>query len=335
MVIGARRPGRPRRPAAVPGPPRARERARPDLARPLRRGRPDRHRRRRPGRLHRRPARARGARATATTAPIERVDPSWISAVAMIPDARPRRHRRPLDRAGRGRARARCRARRSPGSATSPGASWSSAAPPIARPTCCSRGPSGDRRDAGQRRVVRRQRGALERLDRRPRRAATSTTSKGSRPAASGSGRTRSSCSATWPGKSLLHLQCHFGIDTLSWARLGRAGHGCGPVARRDRAGPGARRRAGLPRRPLRPLEPVRPAGRARGHVRHRLHVARRPRLAARHPGLGTGRRPLPGPGRDVLHHRGPPGHERLRERGRRARRAAPRPTRTGSTASR
>jgi len=22
-------------------------------------------------------------------------------------------------------------------------------------------------------------------------------------------------------GKSLLHLQCHFGIDTLSWARLG------------------------------------------------------------------------------------------------------------------
>jgi len=22
-------------------------------------------------------------------------------------------------------------------------------------------------------------------------------------------------------GRSLLHLQCHFGIDTLSWARLG------------------------------------------------------------------------------------------------------------------
>ena len=22
-------------------------------------------------------------------------------------------------------------------------------------------------------------------------------------------------------GKSLLHLQCHFGMDTLSWARLG------------------------------------------------------------------------------------------------------------------
>src|SRR6202049_1886432 len=24
-------------------------------------------------------------------------------------------------------------------------------------------------------------------------------------------------------GKSLLHLQCHFGLDTLSWARLGAA----------------------------------------------------------------------------------------------------------------
>src|SRR5579884_1769371 len=23
------------------------------------------------------------------------------------------------------------------------------------------------------------------------------------------------------PGKSLLHLQCHFGMDTLTWARLG------------------------------------------------------------------------------------------------------------------
>ena len=28
-------------------------------------------------------------------------------------------------------------------------------------------------------------------------------------------------------GKSLLHLQCHFGLDTLSWARLGRKRHRC------------------------------------------------------------------------------------------------------------
>ena len=27
-------------------------------------------------------------------------------------------------------------------------------------------------------------------------------------------------------GKSLLHLQCHLGDDTLSWARLGARGHG-------------------------------------------------------------------------------------------------------------
>ena len=38
------------------------------------------------------------------------------------------------------------------------------------------------------------------------------------------------------------------------------AGHRRRPVARRDRAGTRAGRRAGLPRRPLRPLEPLRPA---------------------------------------------------------------------------
>jgi hypothetical protein len=27
-------------------------------------------------------------------------------------------------------------------------------------------------------------------------------------------------------GKSLLHLQCHFGMDTLSWARHGATGPG-------------------------------------------------------------------------------------------------------------
>ena len=138
----------------------------------------------------------------------------------MIPDARPRRHRRPLDRAGRGRAR-RVAAR---GEALDP------------RPRRAHRGLLPRRRsrarrpvrlvapvtdeDAGRRRVVRRQPGALERLDRRPRRRRL-LRPRGSRRAASGSGRTRSSCSATSTGKSLLHLQCHFGIDTLSWARLG------------------------------------------------------------------------------------------------------------------
>ena len=41
-------------------------------------------------------------------------------------------------------------------------------------------------------------------------------------------------------GKTLLHLQCHFGLDTMSWARLGakatgvdffRPGHRPGPVS--------------------------------------------------------------------------------------------------------
>jgi hypothetical protein len=28
-------------------------------------------------------------------------------------------------------------------------------------------------------------------------------------------------------GKSLLHMQCHFGLDTLSWARMGADGREC------------------------------------------------------------------------------------------------------------
>ena len=96
-------------------------------------------------------------------------------------------------------------------------------------------------------------------------------------------------------GRSLLHLQCHFGIDTLSWARLGATVTGAdfSPAAIElarslaDRARlPGARfvcsNLYDLP-------------DRARRHVRHRLHLARRARLAARHPRLGTGRGPLPG----------------------------------------
>src|ERR1700674_4591014 len=49
-------------------------------------------------------------------------------------------------------------------------------------------------------------------------------------------------------GKTLLHLQCHFGLDTLSWARL---------------------------RGSLRPTQS------APGNLRYRLHLAWRARLAA------------------------------------------------------
>ena len=34
-------------------------------------------------------------------------------------------------------------------------------------------------------------------------------------------GRSSARSSATLSGKTLLHLQCHFGLDTLSWGRLG------------------------------------------------------------------------------------------------------------------
>ncbi len=40
-------------------------------------------------------------------------------------------------------------------------------------------------------------------------------------------------------GKKLLHLQCHFGLDTLSWARLGA--QVTGPALRRVSPGAGER----------------------------------------------------------------------------------------------
>ena len=36
-------------------------------------------------------------------------------------------------------------------------------------------------------------------------------------------------------GKSLLHLQCHFGMDTMSWARLGAVATGWTSLRRRSR----------------------------------------------------------------------------------------------------
>ena len=55
-------------------------------------------------------------------------------------------------------------------------------------------------------------------------------------------------------GQSLLHLQCHFGIDTLSWARLGArvTGADFSPAAVGAGVAPG--NRAGLSRGALRPL---------------------------------------------------------------------------------
>ncbi|WP_163570525.1 class I SAM-dependent methyltransferase [Fodinicola feengrottensis] len=61
-------------------------------------------------------------------------------------------------------------------------------------------------------------------------------------------------------GKSLLHLMCHFGMDTLSWARMGAevTGADFSPDGR-DREGPRACRR-GRRRRDFRVCERLRPA---------------------------------------------------------------------------
>ncbi len=79
-------------------------------------------------------------------------------------------------------------------------------------------------------------------------------------------------------GKTLLHLQCHFGLDTLSWARLGAA-----QVTGVDFSEPAIAFANELaaetgPRRPgaVRRLERLRPARAARGRdVRRRLHGPR------------------------------------------------------------
>ncbi len=62
---------------------------------------------------------------------------------------------------------------------------------------------------------------AVGRVDRDPRVVGVLRPARRSARAGSGSATTRSSRWATSQGKTLLHLQCHFGIDTLSWARLG------------------------------------------------------------------------------------------------------------------
>ena len=135
----ARRPRRPRRPVALHRPPRARGRARPDLARPVRRGGP-------------RPSPARTSRATSSTPGSSSTDPARPTTARSSASTRPGSRPSPGSRtttstrspgAGSSSSRtssASCRARRSPGSATSPAGSSRSAARPIGRRTCSSPG---------------------------------------------------------------------------------------------------------------------------------------------------------------------------------------------------
>ena len=66
-------------------------------------------------------------------------------------------------------------------------------------------------------------------------------------------------------GRSLLHLQCHFGIDTLSWARLGARVTGADFSPAAIELATALAAELGVAGRPLRLLEPVRPAGHLEG----------------------------------------------------------------------
>ena len=82
-------------------------------------------------------------------------------------------------------------------------------------------------------------------------------------------------------GTSLLHLQCHFGLDTLSWARRGAVVTGV------DFSGEGVGRRARWPTKSASPRAP--PSSRATSRacrtavriLRRRLHLLGRAHLAA------------------------------------------------------
>ena len=91
-------------------------------------------------------------------------------------------------------------------------------------------------------------------------------------------------------GKDLIHLQCHFGKDTLSWARLGARVTGVDFSEPAVRAAAELRAEIGVEARFV--TSDVYDAPSAVGHrdLRHRLHRGRRALLAAGHGALGEGR---------------------------------------------
>ena len=87
-------------------------------------------------------------------------------------------------------------------------------------------------------------------------------------------------------GRTLLHLQCHFGLDTLSWARLGATVTGVDFSEEAVTAAQALAADIGVPARFV-VSDIVRPARRPPRRVRHRVHVVRRPGVAAGHRGWG------------------------------------------------
>ncbi len=117
-------------------------------------------------------------------------------------------------------------------------------------------------------------------------------------------------------GRSLLHLQCHMGQDTLSWAMRGVTVTGLDfsepavetAAARAADCGPADRA--------VRRLRRPRGAGDAcRRALRHRLHRHRRPGLAARSAPLGTRGRLLAQGRRHAVPGGDAPGHQHVRRR--------------------
>ena len=136
-------------------------------------------------------------------------------------------------------------------------------------------------------------------------------------------------------GRTLLHLQCHFGLDTLSWARLGATVTG---VDFSDEAIAAARALAAEIGDPgeVRPVEPLRRSRQlldgtfdivytSCGVLGWLPDIASWARVAAH----------FVRPGGIFYIDRGPPGRPGVRGRGRRARRAPARLSRTGRTPSR
>ena len=179
---------------------------------------------------------------------------------------------------------------------------------------------------------VRRQPGAVGRLDRDPRRRASSTTSRASRPAASGSGRTRSSWSATSRAG-----RCSTSSATSGSTRCRGPGSGRGSPAPTSRRPPSS----------WRGRSPTSSASRTRASS-SRTCTTCPTSSTATFDVVYTSRGVLGwlpdirGWARVVAHFVAPGGRffiteihpvaQVVRERGRRAGRAPPRPTRTGST---
>ena len=107
-------------------------------------------------------------------------------------------------------------------------------------------------------------------------------------------------------GKTLLHLMCHFGLDTLSWARAGAVVTGVDFSTEALAVARGLAEELGIPARFIEANVYELPS-RPRRAVRRRLYLLRHSVLASRPRLVGEGHRPVPEARRDLLHRRDAP----------------------------